>query len=58
MSELGDEYRNVCEKIVSLGEDVRDLTDAIDLALRGTGVGINAATQSIDDIKSIMAGIV
>lgn len=58
VGEIKDAYDGLTSRIASLGRDVGALTNDIDLALDATGIGMNAATKSMDDIRAVMGGIV
>lgn len=57
VTEVKDAYEGLVEKVVTLGEDITTLTEAIDTALNTTGIGMNAATDSMNDILAIMGGV-
>jgi DNA repair exonuclease SbcCD ATPase subunit len=58
VDEVKESYEGLVDRVVTLGEDVTKLTESIDACLELTGIGMNSATKSMDDIRSVMGGIV
>jgi chromosome segregation ATPase len=58
VTEVKDAYEKLVEEITGLGDDVTTLTEGIDAALDTTGIGMNAAAGTLDDIRSVMTDIV
>lgn len=58
VAEIRDSYEGVVGSVNELGREVSTLTEAIGTAMQTTAGGMNVATRSMDDIKSVMEDVV